>query len=325
MRCVRRSSWPLAGFLRPATSTEAQWLLILAGNIDQEVDLTFSAIARVLTGVLRAREAARVDIWQQRLAAFADDSRRAPERVLRHLLEALASEVGATSARVTLRTADAERTLVTLGEKPARRAGSPRAAPAGEELGQQVQISPDTSISVALRPSAEGARQAAVELARWTRALQPWLREVVAGGRARPALFDSTPEVSSFESRIQEEVERAKRFNLGLGLVLIGAERGPAGDLALETLLAAIRPELRASDLLGRVRTGLGAVLLVHAEPVGAGIVFDRLRRRLESLAADAPVPVVQLGKAVFSAESGSADALIAQALRQAQSIVLRN
>jgi hypothetical protein len=306
----------------PVGTPAPRWLLVLTGTIDEEVERTFAAIARVVAGVLQARDSAGIDVWQQRLAEISDDVRRIPERVLPRLLEALASEVGATCARVTLRSGGAERALAALGC-----GASPGKAPkpSGEELSEHVRISQESSINITLTTSRDTARRAAVELRRWTRALQPWLCEVALVLAAPVPLFEAPGALSPFESRIQEEVERAKRFNLGLGLVLIGAERGPTGDIALETLLAAVRPELRASDLLGRVRAGLGGVLLMHAEPVGADVVVDRLRQRLEALAPNAPVSVVQLGRAMFSADLASADALIAQALRQAQSVVLRN
>ena len=53
--------------------TPADWLMILAGAIDQDVELTFGAIAGVLAGKLHARECARVDAWQQKLASVADE------------------------------------------------------------------------------------------------------------------------------------------------------------------------------------------------------------------------------------------------------------
>ena len=291
------------------------WLMILAGAIDQEVELTFAAIARVLAGELQRREVARIDTWQQRLAAIADDKRRAPERVLLKLLETLAAEAGAVAARVTLVSGESERVLAALGPSASPADARPSeehavAEPSGYTHSGTVEIAPETVIRISLTTPV-ASRAAALQLASWLKALQPWLREAFAGASSQPSVFEAAVEVSSFERRIQEEIERAKRFNLGLGLVLIRGVNALARDRGMESLVAAVRSELRASDLMGRIRGGHVAVLLVHAEPVGADSVLGRLRDRLATLAED-----VQLGKAIFSPETSSADALIAQALR---------
>jgi GGDEF domain-containing protein len=313
----------------PVGDPEPEWLLILAGPIDQEIELTFAAIARVLAAELQSREVSRVDAWQQRLAGIPDDKRRAPERILLKLLEALATEVEAVSARVTLVSGGSERALAALGPPSAPSdSGAPDTSMAAEapatELTGIVEIAPETSVRISvstLRPS----RASMVQVSSWLKALQPWLREAVASLTSQASLFDVAVEVSSFERRIQEEVERAKRFNLGLGLVLIGGVDTPPGDISFEPVVAAVRSELRASDLMGRIRGGQVAVVLVHAEPIGADSVVGRLRARLGTLAEETTVSAVQLGRATFSADCSSADALIARALQQAQSLELRN
>jgi len=76
---------------------------------------------------------------------------------------------------------------------------------------------------------------------------------------------------------------------------------------------------------MGRIRDGHVAVLLVHTESAGADSVIKRLRSRLGSLEDASSVIAVQVGKATFSPEVPSADALIAQALRHVQNFELRN
>jgi hypothetical protein len=296
------------------------WLMILAGAIDQDVELTFAAIAGVLAGKLHAREGARVDAWQQKLASLTDESGRAPERVLLKLLELLAAETGATEARVALIADGQERAIAALG------AGTDTVPCRGAESAPDchtacVEIAPGTAVQIALRSSGP-RRNAAIQLSSWLKALRPWLREAAAGLASRGSPFDAAIDVSSFERRIQEEIERARRFNLGLGLVLIS---GGAASRSLEPIAAAVRAELRASDLMGRIRDGYVAVLLVHTEPAGADSVINRLCSRLGSLDEAGSVSVVQVGKATFSPDVLSADALIAQALRQVQHVDLGN
>ena len=297
------------------------WLMILAGTIDQDVELTFGAIAGVLAGKLHARDAARVDTWQHKLAAVADETGRAPERVLLKLLELLAAETGATEARVSLIADGHERAIAALA--PAAPGAEPAvSAPAeGDRHSASVEIAPGMVVHIALASSGP-RRTASLQLSSWMKALRPWLREAVAGLASRGSLFDAAVEASSFERRIQEEIERARRFNLGLGLVLIGS---PSAVRGMEPIVSAVRAELRASDLMGRIRDGHVAVLLVHTEAAGADSVINRLRSRLGALEEGTSVAVVQVGKATFSPEVSSADALIAQALRHVQSFELGN
>lgn len=302
-----------------------EWLLILAGAIDQEVDLTFSAIARILAGELMIREAKRVEAWQDLLARTAEGGRQAAERTLLSLLGALAREVDAGAARVTLLRGRSERLLAALGPgQPPREATIRPPAERAELFSYAVPVAPDVAVRLDISTAGD-RRHAALQASSWIKALRPWLREGAAGLTTEAPLFEATVAGSPFEQRIQEEVERAKRFNLGLGLVLIRPGQGPSGEAAMEPLLEAIRSELRASDLMGRIRDDLVAVLLVHAEPIGAASVTTRLQRRLGRLPKEARIKVVQLGRAVFSAECASADALIAKALREAERFELRN
>jgi hypothetical protein len=123
----------------------------------------------------------------------------------------------------------------------------------------------------------------------------------------------------AFERRIQDEVERAKRFNLGLSLIVIDAEQRNVerGASIPELLVDAVRPELRASDLLGQVRGGALAVLLVHTGVEGAESVSSRLRQRLRAFVSSTQLAAIRLGQAVFSADCQTGDALIQQALRR--------
>lgn len=314
-----------------------EWLLILAGTIDQDLDLTFAAIARVLAGNLLARETARTGAWRQRLAESAAAGRGAPERTVLTMLEALAAEVGATAARVTLVSGESERALAALGEPHAAgEADAAAALPEGDgTYTASVPVGTDEHVRLTIT-SSRPRREVAQQAASWMEALQPWLREASVGLADRTSLFEeaartpsfvdlSAVDVSSFERRIQEEIERAKRFNLGLGLVLIAPGPGAAAGPALEPLLPTVRSELRASDLIGRIRGGVVAVLLVHAEPAGAESVITRIRHRLGELPAGIRVATLELGRAIFSPQCASADDLIAEAQRQAQRFELSN
>ena len=298
-------------------ATSPEWLLVLAGAIDHEVELTFSAIARILAGELLARDAARLQRWQGLLADLMRGPAAAPERVLLSMLEALARELTLTMARLTLQSDGEERVLAALG--PSQAPVDAGAVPGTQNF--SIGTGPDSVLALTLA-SAVDPRLIAQQTSSWLTAVQPWLPNAIAQMSMREALFDVPQfDESPFERRIQEEIERAKRFNLGLGLVLIGPMDTRGSEL--DMLLSSIRSELRASDLMGRLRNGLVAVLLVHAEPIGTESVINRLRRRLVDDRSSARQ--TQVGRAVFSADCTSADALIALALRQAQSLETRN
>ena len=300
-------------------ATSPDWLLVLAGAIDHEVELTFSAIARILAGELLARDAARLQRWQTLLADLMRAPAAAPERVLLSMLESLASELSLTMARLTLHSDGDERVLAALGPSQAPLDAASVAGTQNFSIG----IAHDATLALTLA-SAVDPRQVAMQTSSWLTAVQPWLPNAVAQMSLREALFDVPQfDESPFERRIQEEIERAKRFNLGLGLVLIGPMDTRGSEL--ETLLTSIRSELRASDLMGRLRNGLVAVLLVHAEPIGTESVINRLRRRLVVPGDRSAARQTQVGRAVFSSDCSSADALIALALRQAQALETRN
>ena len=306
-----------------------EWLLILAGAIDQEVELTFAALTRVLAGDLQARELARLARWGRRLTEARPDERRAPERTLLALLETLASDVGAHAASLTLVTNGEERALAAFGERQvagesAEAAATPPADEPGAPYIRALPIAPGAFVRLRLESRGD-PRAVMVQADSWMRALQPWLREVAARLVDQPPIFEAAISVPSFERRIQEEVERAKRFNLGLGLVLIAPGQEPAAGPVLDPVVSALRQELRASDLMGRLSGGAVAVLLVHAEPAGAESVIARIKERLGAQAVADRMPVLRLGRAVFSSECASADELIARAQREAQRFELRN
>lgn len=155
------------------------------------------------------------------------------------------------------------------------------------------------------------------------RVLQCWL----AG--AEPSLADLTretvrPVVSEFVRRIEEELERAKRFDLRLSLVLIDIPGTVSGDLDATTIMKdAVRQELRGSDVLGTMNGDRLAALLTHTDGVGSHKVAGRLRRRLGEAAGRLNVPGVTVGFAAFSPECRTAQALLAQAAQDAQPVAL--
>src|SRR5207249_4427329 len=82
--------------------------------------------------------------------------------------------------------------------------------------------------------------------------------------------------------RIEEELERAKRFDLRLSLVLIDVPRQvPGAQDALAQLHETVRRELRGSDVLGKMGGQRVAALLTHTDAPASHKVVGRLHRLL--------------------------------------------
>jgi hypothetical protein len=145
--------------------------------------------------------------------------------------------------------------------------------------------------------------------------LQSWL------ARRRTAEVETTPEdelqATVFGRRLQEEIARAKRFGLELGLVVVTV-RGPepASGERLVALLDTLKHEVRDSDLVGRLGGARLAALLVQTGEAGAARVTARLRDRLMAAAGTEPASDVVVGSAVFPRVGPSAAALVAEAER---------
>jgi hypothetical protein len=165
------------------------------------------------------------------------------------------------------------------------------------------------------RPDAELATRVAV------RVLQAWL--VGAESTLDDISRDSgSPAVSEFMRRIEEELERAKRFDLRLSLVLIDIPAEGAGVQRVTSLLQdVVRQELRGSDVLGLMNGERVAALLTHTDGTGSNKVVVRLRHRLGETASRLNVAGVRVGHAAFSADCRTAQALVAQAANDAQLI----
>ena len=274
---------------------DPDWLLVIGDAVTAEVELTFGAVANVLTGALVRAAAAREAQWRERLNTSAVQG---VERALRDLLRQLSAELGGVNARLTVVNGGESKTLAFAGSSRGRDGGTTRELQFGRR-----QVTLELGFGVA-GPTFEQV----ATLNAWTRAIEPWL---LGASTTEPSVSESEAEV--FERRIQDEIERAKRSNAGLGVVLVRAERSASAE-AQQPLLDALRSTSRASDLTGRVRDGMLAIVLIHSKTEGAESVVARLRRRLKSLGAQAGV---RIGHAMFSPEVPSADALIRAAVAE--------
>lgn len=98
----------------------------------------------------------------------------------------------------------------------------------------------------------------------------------------------------SFQDRGAIEIQKAKRYNRPLSLLMIDADHFDAllaghgqgaGDIILKALTAKMFDGTRVTDLVGRVGTEGFAILLPETEPAGARLLAERLRTQISELA----------------------------------------
>ncbi|MEO7273001.1 MAG: hypothetical protein ABIX28_22050, partial [Vicinamibacterales bacterium] len=301
----------------PVGGREPTWLIVLTGALDTQVELTFEAIARVMTGDLQARELARVDRWHRRLTQ-SPQATTVPDAALTELLEELVTDAGGDGGMVrVIEGPGAGRIAAAVGANALGTFRSPADPLAWDPnlLELRVPVAPEVTLQVMISSTGPLGVSAGPLLHAWVKALRPWMAEVVIGGFRQGRSGDQEP--LGFERRIQAEVERARRFDLSLCLLLVGADEQPpsAGWPGYEPLATALRSELRASDLFGRLHNGPLAVVLVHSGEEGARAVTTRLKARVAKVTPHLSA-MVKVGGAVFTPECASADDLIADAKR---------
>lgn len=305
------------------------WVLALIGAFPVDAESLFAVLGRIVGVQLETIRSRRRDRTREHFQSLVEQGGAVPELLAVRLVRELANLTGAAYASLVLNRRGRERRIVcigTSGEMPAGAADSSTAwrftptqfvstLPLGEGTFATLDLHPAPGESFA--PDAELVTRVA------TRVLQCWL----AG--AEPSLHDVTrepvrPVVSEFVRRIEEELDRAKRFDLRLSLVLIDIP-GRAAGVQDATLLMqdAVRQELRGSDVLGTMNGDRVAALLTHTDGSGSHKVVGRLRRRLSEAAGRINLAGVTVGHAAFSAECRTAEALLSQAARDAQPVSL--
>jgi hypothetical protein len=148
----------------------------------------------------------------------------------------------------------------------------------------------------------------------------PWLAGTVRSLQGVTDVLDGVWIAPDFSRRIYEELERAKRFDLDLALIVVDVA-APAPAIA--AVQEALRSELRGSDVLGATGSRQVAVLLTHTNGMGLDRVVGRLKQRLAVAAERLNVSGLSLGRAALSPGCRTAEALLAEALLTAEPVIV--
>jgi hypothetical protein len=295
--------------------------LVLAGSPPADIELTFGAITRVAAQLLhRARTHMASTVCTALIDVLSNPSFR-PEQTLTRALTILLERCGASSGLVSASGREEPRVLALVGhavpslvpvadgEVHVTIEGDRMAVtvPAGRNLSITIELQQD-ALRAEFDPTSQHAFERAVEM------LQAWLLGLSATPEGRRALLGLPPEEpSGFLSRIEQEIARAKRFNLSLALVVVRG-RNPLDDPArLDEMLRSVRAELRDSDVLGAMNPGEVAALLIQTDSQGGEAVVRRLHRRLAD-DETSPVGLSSVGHAVLSAQCPTAAELLSRA-----------
>jgi len=308
-----------------AVGAESDWALALIGTFPQDAESLFAILGRIVGVQLETIQSRRRDRTRDRFHSLIEQGGAVTELVAVRLVRELADLTGASYASLVINRDGRERRLVCIGapsETPGT--GGPavdRFTPA--HIACMLPLGGDAFAALDLRPAPGSSFQpdAALMTRVVTRVMQSWL----VG--AEPSLRDVTreaprPIVSEFVRRIEEELERAKRFDLRLSLVLVDIPRTTLGvDDPASVVRETVRRELRGSDVLGTMNGDRVAALLTHTDVMGSHKVVGRLRHRLGEAASRLNLHGVRVGHAAFSAECRTAEALVVQAARDAQPV----
>ncbi len=143
---------------------------------------------------------------------------------------------------------------------------------------------------------------------------------------ARLSLTDSLTKLANhraFHARLNEELERARRYATSLSLLLLDVDRfktyndtfgHPAGDEALQQIAQLLQTHARTSDCVARHGGEEFAVLLPHTDHEGALSVAELLRATIETHNWPLRPITISIGTATTSPNDAYTLPLISQA-----------
>jgi hypothetical protein len=304
----------------------APWVLALGGVFTPEAETVFQTVAETMglhLGRLAIAQAAEI---RGRLESIAAGSTRAFELAAMDVLREVMRETGAGSGVITLFDAGGSRRVAAVGS--AAGTDTVPAAPlmASDQIVYPIAIGAGVDAVLELIPAPDARFSPQVRLIAHEAASV--LRRILAAPAAAPAAATDRPQTetseitTAFVARITEELERAKRFDLGLSMLLIDLASPAVRADTLDAVVTNLRQELRGSDVLGLVGAGRIAALLVHTDGAAVGVVVARVRQRLEHVLRGKELTTVRLGRGVFSQDCKTASDLLARASQDAVAVV---
>jgi hypothetical protein len=313
-----------AALLPLCSGRRAEWMLALIGTVPPDADPVLRLIGRVAGARFAALSERRTAEARRHYQALLHDTTKAPELVAMRVLHDLVQTTRASSGSLTLTRNGLTRRIASIGAS-AEDAGSvlPDSVFGRDRFVCTLGLGSADQAVLELRAAqgAEFTSDAAVAMDACSSVLNTWLAGTLSTFDRDTAVMEGVAsDTPAFSVRIEEELERAKRFDLRLSLILIDVT-GPAD--AVIHVQDALRRELRGSDVTGTMSGSQVAALLTHTDALGLDNVVRRLKRRLADTAGRLNVSDMKLGQAAFTPEIATADALLSLAVRQAEPVVV--
>ena len=303
----------------------ADWVLALIGAVPADAEVVLRLIARIAGMQYAAFAERRAQAARRQFDGQLADTTKVPELVAIRVVHLLSELLQASSGSLTLTRLGMTRRIAAVGSTSGEALTSvpPDGLRSPDRIVCTLALGGEGTAVLDLRPGA--ARQFSTDDAvvadACASALRTWLAGTLTSFDATAAILDGTTSgVPPFLTRIQEELARARRFDLRLSLILIDVH-APSDTVAL--LQEALRGELRGSDVTGAMGGTLVAALLTHTDALGLDNVVRRVKQRLADTAERLNVSNLKLGQAAFSPEVRTADALLELALRQAEPVIV--
>jgi hypothetical protein len=308
-----------------AVGRGAEWVMVLIGSVPSDADVVVRLVARVAGSRFSWFAERRAEHARRHFETLLGDTTKAPELIAMRGVLSLAQSVKASSASLALTRNGHTRRIAAVGQ------GSSDGVPpvtashvfSADRLVCSLPLGGSDGAVLDLRAASghEFSADAAIVTEACAAVLRTWLAGTLASLDASSAMLDGTAATTpAFAARIQEELERARRFDLRLSLILINVT---APSDAVAKLQDALRRELRGSDVTGAMGTHQVAALLTHTDALGLDNVVRRLKQRLADAAERLNVSDLRLGQAACSPDVRTADALLALALRQTERVTV--
>jgi hypothetical protein len=148
--------------------------------------------------------------------------------------------------------------------------------------------------------------------------LRTWFGGVLDGAAAQAVGLEPAP---GFETRIGEELARVKQAQTETGLIVIDLAPGsPRRDVRVRANVPSpVARQLRASDVLGRLKTGEICALLSDTTADGPSFAATRILQSLAALARQHDLPTVKVGATTFRLGDEAVSDVLARAEEDAR------
>jgi hypothetical protein len=322
---------PLAG----GVNVNTDGVLTLIGSVPAHAEPVLPILGSMVATQIDAIRGRRREQAREGFEGLVNQPEVAPSLIPAHMIREVIDRTGAASAEVRMTRDGTPRLLASQGSTGPQVHVSE--VPAGPFVGREWRFGPDQFVcdlslgvdawaTLVVRPRAgEGfTPDAAMMVREAARVLHTWLRgaEALALTAIPAALPEHTPAMPAFLARIEEELERAKRLDLRLSLLLVSVPDTRGGDSeAVTQVHDTLRRELRGSDVLGNMSRQRVAALLTHTEGSGSHRVVGRVQHRLAETAGRLSLAGVTVGHAIFSPACCTVEALVSQAISAAEPV----